>query len=232
MNHPAAARTTRRTLGPTVVNLVIVTATIIGALLYQSASSSASSVGEPAPPQRPLPPSASSAPPISDGPRAGGGRTTEGGGAVTEDDGALPDGVTVVDDGYPGVANLDPGLRRALLDAATAAAGDGIELHVNSGWRSGAYQEQLFREAVARYGSKREAARWVATPDTSAHVSGDAVDIGPFDAAAWLSDHGARYGLCQTYRNESWHYELRPAAADRGCPPMHADSAHDPDLQR
>ena len=83
-----------------------------------------------------------------------------------------------------------------------------------------------------RYGSKKEAARWVATADTSAHVSGDAVDIGPSDAAAWLSDHGARYGLCQTYRNEPWHYELRPAAVDGGCPPMYADSAHDPDLQR
>ena len=30
-----------------------------------------------------------------------------------------------------------------------------------------------------KYGSEAEAARWVATPDTSAHVSGDAVDIGP-----------------------------------------------------
>ena len=34
---------------------------------------------------------------------------------------------------------------------------------------------------------KQEAARWVATPNTSAHVSGDAVDIGPSGAAAWLS---------------------------------------------
>jgi hypothetical protein len=28
----------------------------------------------------------------------------------------------------------------------------------------------------------------VAAPNTSAHVSGDAVDIGPFDATAWLSE--------------------------------------------
>ena len=82
--------------------------------------------------------------------------------------------------------------------------------YVNSGWRSAAYQEQLLDEAVSTYGSRKEAARWVATPDTSAHVSGDAVDIGPTDAAAWLSDHGAGYGLCQIYRNEPWHYELRP----------------------
>ena len=63
----------------------------------------------------------------------------------------------------------------------------------------------------------------MATPNTSAHVSGDAVDIGPFDATAWLSEHGAEYGLCQIYSNEPWHYELRPEAIDHGCPPMYAD---------
>jgi len=39
------------------------------------------------------------------------------------------------------------------------------------------YQNQLLREAVVKYGSDEEAARWVATADTSAHVMGDAVDI-------------------------------------------------------
>jgi hypothetical protein len=77
----------------------------------------------------------------------------------------------------------------------------------------------------------QEAARWVATPDTSAHVSGDAVDIGR-DGAAWLSEHGAVYGLCQTYGNEPWHYELRPAAVDRGCPRAYPDPTHDPRMQR
>jgi zinc D-Ala-D-Ala carboxypeptidase len=233
VNHPAASRPTRRKLRPGTVNLVIVTATIIGALVYQSASSSASSVVDPPPPaaQRPLPPS--SAPAISKVPGgADGGRTTDDHEAVTEDDGALPDGVTVFDDGHSGVANLHPALLRALREAAKDAAGDDIDLFVNSGWRSSAYQEQLFREAVTRYGSKQEAARWVASADTSAHVSGDAVDIGPSEATGWLAEHGARYGLCQIYRNEPWHYELRPAAIDRGCPRMYADSAHDPNLQR
>ena len=109
---------------------------------------------------------------------------------------------------------------------------DGIEFLVNSGWRSPEYQEQLLREAVSEYGSEEEAARWVATASTSAHVSGDAVDIGPFDATAWLSEHGAHYGLCQIYRNESWHYELRPEATSRGCPPMYADPTHDPRMQQ
>ena len=118
----------------------------------------------------------------------------------------------------PGVGNLDADLLRALRQAATDAAGDGVELFVNSGWRSPEYQEQLLRDAVSKYGSEEEAARWVATPGKSAHVSGDAVDIGPSDAAEWLSEHGAEYGLCQIYGNEPWHYELRPEAIDYGCP--------------
>jgi D-alanyl-D-alanine carboxypeptidase len=72
----------------------------------------------------------------------------------------------------------------------------------------------------------------VATPSTSAHVSGDAVDIGPVNAATWLSKHGAQYGLCLIYRNEPWHYELRPSALARGCPPMYADPTQDPRMQQ
>ena len=143
----------------------------------------------------------------------------------------MPDGTTVFDAAVPGVARLDPALLGALREAASRASADGVELVVDSGWRSPAYQAQLFREAIAKYGSAREAARWVATPGTSAHVSGDAVDIGPSAAAAWLSQHGAAYGLCQTYANEPWHYERRPDAGDHGCPAMYADPTHDPRMQ-
>ena len=175
----------------------------------------------------------SSAPSFSGEVRRGGrgGATTEDDGAVTEADGALPDGVTVFDDEYRGVANLDPRLLRALREATIDAADDGIDVYVNSGWRSPEYQEQLLREAVSEYGSESEAARWVATADTSPHVSGDAVDIGHFDATVWLSEHGAEYGLCQIYRNEPWHFELRPKAIDRGCPRMYSNPTLDPRMQ-
>jgi LAS superfamily LD-carboxypeptidase LdcB len=139
--------------------------------------------------------------------------------------------VTVFDDGYPGVANLDPDLLQALREAATDAADDGVKFYVNSGWRSAERQNQLLREAVSKYGSKEEAARWVATADTSPHVSGDAIDVAHSDATAWLSGHGAEYGLCQIYRNEPWHYELRPDAIDRGCPRMYADPTQDPRMR-
>jgi LAS superfamily LD-carboxypeptidase LdcB len=131
----------------------------------------------------------------------------------------------------PGVANLGPALLGALRQAATDAANDGVVFHVDSGWRSPEYQSQLLREAVSEYGSAEEAARWVATAETSAHVSGDAVDIGRSDATAWLSEHGAEFGLCQIYSNEPWHYELRAEAIDRGCPAMYADPTHDPKMQ-
>ena len=153
-------------------------------------------------------------------------------GALGEAGGAVPDGATVFDDEIPGVANLDSELLGALRQAATDAADDGVAFFVDSGWRSPEYQEQLLHEAVSKYGSDEEAARWVATPATSAHVSGDAVDIGRFDATAWLSEHGAEYGLCQIYGNEPWHYELRPEAIDHGCPPVYADPSRDPRMQR
>jgi D-alanyl-D-alanine carboxypeptidase len=146
--------------------------------------------------------------------------------------GAVPNPVPVFDDGTPAVSNLDPDLLAALRRAATDAVADGVELFVNGGWRSPEYQEHLLHQAISKYGSADEAARWVATPDTSAHVSGEAVDIGPVAARVWLSEHGARYGLCQIYRNEPWHYELRPEAVDGGCPPMYADPSHDPRTRR
>lgn len=146
-------------------------------------------------------------------------------------DGKVKDGVTVFDDRYPAVTKLDPALLHALRAAATDAARDGVRFYVNSGWRSKAYQEELFDQAVATYGSAAKAARWVALPGTSVHEAGDAADIGPDAAATWLSRHGAAYGLCQIYANERWHFELRPGAAKHGCPAMYADPTHDPRLR-
>ncbi len=153
-------------------------------------------------------------------------------GALDIADGEVPNGVTVFDDQFPAVAELDPALLSALRGAARSAARDGIEVYVDSGWRSRSYQEQLFRDAVAKYGSAQRAARWVAAPGTSAHEAGKAVDLGPSGATAWLSEHGAAYGLCQIYRNEPWHYELRSDAEAHGCPAMYADPTDDPRMQQ
>jgi D-alanyl-D-alanine carboxypeptidase len=207
VTHSRTARTRARFAG--LLILIAVIAVALGDGLPGSSSSTASS-------------SPTATPPL-DVPRVEHRR------ALGAADGAVPDGTTVFDDAIPGVAKLDPALLGALRRAATDA---GIVFVVDSGWRSPAYQEHLLREAIAKYGSQEEAARWVATPDTSAHVSGHAVDIGPSGAAAWLSERGAEYGLCQIYGNEPWHYELRPDAVAHGCPPMYADPTHDPRTQR
>jgi zinc D-Ala-D-Ala carboxypeptidase len=153
--------------------------------------------------------------------------------ALGEGDGVIPHGVavSVFDEERPAVGKLDPDLLAALRRAATDAKADGVRFRVNSGWRSPEYQQRLLQDAVVKYGSRKKAARWVSTPETSAHVKGEAVDTGPSGAAAWLSRHGAAYGLCQIYRNEPWHYELRPDAVDDGCPPMYANPAEDPRMR-
>jgi D-alanyl-D-alanine carboxypeptidase len=151
--------------------------------------------------------------------------------AVGIADGEVPGGTTVFAD-IPAVANLNPALLAQLRRAATEAAGDGVELDVNSGWRSDNYQEQLFQEAVAKYGSEEKAERWVARPGTSVHEAGDAVDIGPSSATTWLGKKGADFGLCQIYLNEPWHYELRADAIAHGCPATYADPTHDPRMQQ
>jgi D-alanyl-D-alanine carboxypeptidase len=87
-------------------------------------------------------------------------------------DGLLPAGTTAFDTAFPGIANLDRQLLAAVLRATTAAAGRKIDILVSSGWRSWAYQSQLFDQAVARYGSPASAARWVAPLGTSAHETG------------------------------------------------------------
>ncbi len=211
---------------------VVVITAVVGALAYQTwAASPSPATHDPREGSAPatVAQQAEDVPPRPP-PLGSGSRDRQG--AVGKADGVVPEGVTVFDDEFPAVAELDPGLLTALRKAAKDAARDGVELHVNSGWRSREYQDELLREAITKYGSKKEAARWVATADTSLHVSGDAVDIGPSAAAAWLSEHGDQYGLCQIYRNEPWHYELRPDATDRGCPRMYADPTHDPRMQK
>lgn len=146
------------------------------------------------------------------------------------DDGDVPKGTTATS-GIPAIANLDPALRAALERASKDAAAQGITIYVNSGWRSPEFQQHLLQQAVATYRSEKEASRWVATAQTSAHVSGDAVDIGRWDASEWLSTHGAKYGLCQIYDNEAWHFELRAEAASSGCPARYLDPTHDPRMK-
>src|SRR5215218_8895098 len=158
MSYSKPARTAaRRTRSTILAALVVVSAALIGVLGYQSLAVSSSSATSP----------------IAAEPRVHRPHDSLHGdrhGALGEADGVVPDGVTVFDDEFPAVTNLDPDLLGALRQAATDAAGDGVEFFVDSGWRSPEYQEQLLREAVSKYGSEYEVDHWAATADTSAHV--------------------------------------------------------------
>lgn len=124
----------------------------------------------------------------------------------------------------PAVGYLNPALLGAVQQAASAAAADGVTMTITSGWRSAEFQQQLLDDAVATYGGLAAARQFVQTPDRSRHVLGQAVDIGGPAADYWLMANGARFGLCRTYANELWHFELAADAAGN-CPPMLPDAS-------
>ena len=140
--------------------------------------------------------------------------------------GWIPDGQTLspFDNSNPALAQLDPALLNAIQDAARAAKADGIDLRISSGWRSKGFQQRLFDDAVRQYGSAVIASQFVASPDVSKHVVGQAVDVAPVDADKWLISNGAQFGLCQIYANELWHFEL--AVDQQGnCPSLRPNAA-------
>lgn len=122
---------------------------------------------------------------------------------------------------------LTPQLTRAITRAREAAAADGIErIGITSGARSAQAQQQLFVEAVAKYGSAAEASKWVLPPNKSAHVKGEAIDVNPYAAAQWLEKNGVKFGLCRRYANEYWHFEVLAPAKGQKCPALEANAAH------
>lgn len=120
----------------------------------------------------------------------------------------------------------------------TAAKADGISIQLNSAYRSPQRQVQLFRAAVARYGSEAAARKWVAWSDgtscSSRHCSGQALDIASAGGAhqwlhtpvgCWSAAGGVRmggscgagertvvranlYGFVAPMSHEPWHFEL------------------------
>jgi LAS superfamily LD-carboxypeptidase LdcB len=150
----------------------------------------------------------------------------ENAGPITAADGFIATDATLspFDVDQPAVGNLNRDLLAAIQRATTDAAADGIAIRINSGWRSARYQQQLLNEAVVTYGSDQEARKWVDTPGQSAHVAGDAVDVAPTEADDWLLLYGNRYGLCQIYANEIWHFELATEPGAR-CPRPKIDAS-------
>jgi hypothetical protein len=122
----------------------------------------------------------------------------------------------------PGTTNMQAPAAAAFERAFAAARAAGLAPEIRSAWRSEPWQQVLFDRAVAKYGSRAEAPKWVLSPARSAHVKGYAVDVHPRAVASWLEAHGAAYGLCRTYDNEWWHFEY---LATSDCPPRQPTAA-------
>ena len=118
----------------------------------------------------------------------------------------------------------------ALRDLLSDARAAGVGIIPISGFRTIAYQESLFRKAVAKYGSEETAVRWVARPGHSEHHSGRAIDLGDEQDPAsdvetafeqtkafhWLVENAAQFGFEMSFpRNitrgvnyEPWHWRF------------------------
>lgn len=113
-----------------------------------------------------------------------------------------------------------------LLEMLQAALGEGIDIRVNSAYRSGERQLYLYTNAVRRNGA---AQRYSAPPGHSEHQLGTTIDLtdpeglhafsGDFDKTPqgqWLEKNAGRFGFIRSYRDtnteetgyisEPWHW--------------------------
>jgi D-alanyl-D-alanine dipeptidase len=105
---------------------------------------------------------------------------------------------------------LDKQLMNRFKAAQAAAKKDGQALYTASGYRSLDRQKVLFAQAVRKYGSAKEASKWVSPPLISHHPWGVAIDVNYPDepvGAGWLEVNGSKFGLCRVFDNEWWHFE-------------------------
>lgn len=120
---------------------------------------------------------------------------------------------------------LHPTLMRPRVEATLAdPRAVALRLYVVSAFRSIERQRQLFEAAVKKYGSVKEARKWVAPPGTSNHGPkvegyGTAVDFGMPGVHADENGHWpphirqqvdaicADHGLASPMQWEDWHYE-------------------------
>jgi len=89
-----------------------------------------------------------------------------------------------------------------------AAAADGIELGIYSGFRS--HEDQRYFRRCFRTCSCNGCAP-AAKPGHSKHQSGRAIDFGQWPGAiVWLRENGRRFRFFPTVKREPWHWEYKP----------------------
>ncbi|MEN8142343.1 MAG: M15 family metallopeptidase [Thermodesulfobacteriota bacterium] len=112
--------------------------------------------------------------------------------------------------------------RDAFIVMAAAAAKDGIGLMVDSGYRSAAYQQRIYKRKMAQGDDFYAVARWVAPPGYSEHMTGTTLDLVPSNwsfngtlADKWLQENGGVFSFTQSYPQNSpggfawepWHWK-------------------------
>lgn len=116
---------------------------------------------------------------------------------------------------------------QAMLDAAPPEIKQALRL--TSGYRSPQVQQQLWDEALRKYGDPQAARKWVAPPGRSRHNHGTAADLKFMSPAAqqWVHANAANFGLAFPLKHEPWHVELAdarggqaPAAAAQAPAPV------------
>ncbi|MBK8720396.1 MAG: D-alanyl-D-alanine carboxypeptidase family protein [Deltaproteobacteria bacterium] len=118
------------------------------------------------------------------------------------DDGS-PFEITVVHiDGKP----VEKDTANAFWVMREAAAADGVEIHVVSGFRTMDEQEYLY---MCYQCCCCNSCNLAASPGYSNHQSGHALDLNASSSGvhAWLVAHGGEYGFSATVPSENWHWE-------------------------
>ena len=111
--------------------------------------------------------------------------------------------------------------KKALLKMAESAKKSGINLIIDSGFRSVWYQRVIIRRRLEKGEEYKKLITFVAPPGYSEHHTGRAVDFVPSEARfaysktyKWLKENAAEFGFFETYPEdttgvtpwESWHW--------------------------
>lgn len=121
-----------------------------------------------------------------------------------------------------GPAAVEVHTARAFQAMYQAAAAQGLELTIESGFRTSAEQLELYR--AWRHGDGNRAAR----PGRSNHQSGRALDLTVSDSRVrtWLAANADDFGFRRTVRGEPWHYEYVRVPRARGAHRHHRRRRH------
>ena len=113
----------------------------------------------------------------------------------------------------------------ALMQNAPAGIREGLGLY--SGARSNERQQQLWNDALKKYGSPEAARKWVAPPGKSNHNHGTAADLSyngkslaqaPKEVVDWVHANAKNFGLKFPLSNENWHIEDDSTRGGQGTP--------------